>query len=95
MTPTTPTSPKAVWAGLGTLLASIVLAILTAPGLADYLAGIPAWVQFLVLAAIPPVVAFLSAYAKRDPLRDAGQVHLDTQAGAAPGPGYSTGGDQA
>ena len=85
MTPETPTSPKAIFAGLTTLLVSIVLAVLTAPGLADYLDALPAWLQFIVLAAIPPVVAFLGAYAKRDPLRDVGQIALDREGVGGPG----------
>lgn len=68
----TPISPKAIAAAAGTLLASVIIAVLTAPGLNGYLDGLPPIVQFLILSAIPPLVGFLSAYAKRDPLRDVG-----------------------
>lgn len=84
MIPTTPVSPKAVWGALVTLLVSIVLAILAAPGLLDYLDALPPFVQFIIMAAIPPVVSFLGAYAKRDPLRDAGAIAVDQGRVAAP-----------
>lgn len=55
-----------VWAStLVTLAASVGVALLNAvqdnPAL---LGGLPEWVQFVVLAAVPPVLAFLAGYVK-------------------------------
>jgi hypothetical protein len=51
-------------AALGSLLAGVALAILTAvqsdPAV---ISGLPEPVQFVLIAALPPVVAFLAGYA--------------------------------
>lgn len=54
---------KVVIAALVTLLASVAFAVLNAV-LADssILGGLPGWLQFLILAAAPPVLAFLAGY---------------------------------
>lgn len=55
---------KVTVAAIGSLLAGIALAILTAvqsdPAV---ISGLPEPVQFVIIAALPPVVAFLSGYA--------------------------------
>ncbi len=54
---------KVVVSALVTLLASVAFAVLNAV-LADnsILGGLPGWVQFVILAAAPPVLAFLAGY---------------------------------
>ncbi len=65
-------SPKVNAAAVGSLLAGVALAVLTAlltPEGAAILGGLPGWASFLVLAAVPAVVSWLTGYAVRDPLR--------------------------
>ncbi len=56
---------KVTVASLVTLAASVVFALLNAvqesPGV---LAGVPSWLQFVLIVAIPPVSAFAAGYAK-------------------------------
>lgn len=77
----TPISPKTWYSGLGGLGAGVVLAVLayitTPDGSNAVLGGLPPSVSTLVLVALPPIVAFMAAYAKRDPLRDLGQDALN------------------
>lgn len=68
-------SPKATYAALFSLLAGIGLALITAlatPEGVSILGGLGDTASFFILAALPPIAAFLGAYVKRDPLRDAG-----------------------
>jgi hypothetical protein len=70
-----------VWAAsLGTLLASIVLAVLNAV-LADntILGNMPPVLQTLILVIIPPVIAFLSGYAKRSGTSNVSDKYLDVE----------------
>ena len=65
-------SPKVTASTLGSLAASVALALvilLTTPDGAALLGGLPAWATVLIITAAPPVVAFLSGYAKTDPAR--------------------------
>lgn len=59
------TEIKVIFAAVLTLLASVTLAILNAvnanPAL---LGGLPAWLQFLIITVVPPVLAFLGGYLK-------------------------------
>lgn len=53
-------------AALGTLLASVVLALLNAVAADNsVLSGLPAWLQFVIITTIPPVITYLSGYTKR------------------------------
>lgn len=80
--PTSPTSPK-VWAAtLATLGMSLVLAILTAvmsdpATLQQVLDAVPAWLRFIIVAALPTLVTFLAGYVKRDRTRELGQQALN------------------
>lgn len=80
--PTSPTSPK-VWAAtLATLVLSMVVAILTAvvsdpATLASVLGAVPAWLRFIIVAALPTLVTFLAGYVKRDRTRELGQQALN------------------
>lgn len=96
VTPATPpaskVSPK-VWAStLAALALSLVVAILTAvvndpAALAAALDALPAWLRFIVVAALPTLVTFLAGYAKRDTTRELGQAVTDTLThGTAPEP---------
>lgn len=62
---------KVTVAALGSLAAGVALAILTAvQGDPTVIGGLPAPVQFVVIAALPPVIAFLSGYAAPHTARD-------------------------
>lgn len=55
---------KAVIATFASLAASVTVAVLTAvQGDPQVLVGLPGWAQFLLMAAAPPVVTALGAYA--------------------------------
>lgn len=74
---TTPPSPKFWMAFAATLLASVVAAVCTGViANPDMLNGLPAWAAAVIVFALPPIAAAAGAYAKRDPLRDAGAEHL-------------------
>lgn len=76
MTPKTPISPKAIAGALGALVPGIILALLL--GLQSdptTIAGLPSWLQGLIVALLPAVIAYLAAYQKRDPLRDSGAIY--------------------
>lgn len=81
--PTSPTSPK-VWAAtLATLGMSLVVAVLTAVAsdpetLASILDAVPAWLRFIIVAALPTLVTFLAGYVKRDRTRELGQQALNS-----------------
>lgn len=84
--PATPPPSKVsakVWAStLGTLAVSLALAILTAlvndpATLQQVLDAVPAWLRFLLVAALPTLVTFLAGYAKRDRTRELGQAVQD------------------
>lgn len=80
--PPSPISPK-VWAStVLTLVASLVLALVTAV-MADpsSLEQFPAWARFVLVATLPTLAAFLGGYAKRDHTREVGQVVLDEYQG--------------
>lgn len=59
---------KVVAASAGTLVASMALAIVNAvsdsPGI---IAGLPDGVEFVIIAVLPPLVAWLSGFAKSSP----------------------------
>jgi len=54
---------KVVLSTAGTLVASMILAIINAvsdnPSL---LSGLPLWLQFVLITIIPPIIAFLTGY---------------------------------
>lgn len=55
---------KVVAATAATLLASVAFAVLDALAHhTEILDGLPDWARFVILAAIPPVLAFLAGYA--------------------------------
>lgn len=55
---------KVTVATVGGLIAGVALAVLTAvQGDPTVIAGLPDWVQFVFIAALPPVLAFLGGYA--------------------------------
>ena len=55
---------KVVAATAATLLASVAFAVLDALAHhTEILDGLPDWARFVVLAAIPPILAFLAGYA--------------------------------
>ena len=80
--PTSPTSPK-VWAAtLATLAVSLIVAVLTAvvndpATLQSILEAVPAWLRFIIVAALPTLVTFLAGYVKRDRTREIGQQALN------------------
>lgn len=54
---------KVIVAALFALFCSIAVAVLN--GLQekpDLIAGLPAWAQFVILTAVPPIATFLSGY---------------------------------
>lgn len=56
---------KVVAGSLVTLLAGVAVALLNAVQAdSSVLAGLPPWAQFVVLAALPPVLAFAAGYAR-------------------------------
>lgn len=55
-------SPKALASGVVGLLVGIAVAVLNAVQDANLLGGLPMTLQVLILAAIPPVLAFLASY---------------------------------
>jgi hypothetical protein len=57
------TSPKAIASGLSGLVIGVLVAVLDAvQGNVELLGGLPEWVQVVLLAAIPAVIAYASAY---------------------------------
>lgn len=66
-----PVEAKVKTSTWSTLIASVLLANVNAvqesPGILDPL---PGWVQFLIIATIPPVATFLSGYATHHTARD-------------------------
>lgn len=55
---------KVTSATLTSLAAGVALAVLTAvQGDPTVIAGLPDWVQFVTIAALPPILAFLGGYA--------------------------------
>lgn len=76
-TPSTPVSPKVSYGAVTGLLAAIVAAVLGGLVINPDALGVelPTWVTFLLLTGAPVVVQAATAYAKRDPLRDAGARH--------------------
>ena len=55
---------KVVAATAATLLASVAFAVLDALAHhTEILDGLPEWLRFVILAAIPPVLTFLAGYA--------------------------------
>lgn len=80
--PTSPTSPKVLAATIGTLLASLVLAVLTSlvndpQALQAVQDALPAWLRFVIVAALPTLVTFVAGYVKRDRTREIGQQALN------------------
>lgn len=77
---TTPTSPKVVWGTVAGLVAAVLAALLTSliADPAGLGVDLPLWLVFLLNSAGPVVIGFLAAYAKRDPLRDAGYLESAT-----------------
>lgn len=77
---TTPPSPK-FWAALALTTAASVIAAVCTGIIAnpDLLGGLPPWAAAVIVFALPPIAAAAGAYAKRDPLRDAGAEHLALQ----------------
>lgn len=71
--PKSTVSPK-VWAAtvasLGAaLLAAVITAVLEDPSRLQFL---PPWAQFLLVATLPTLAAFVGGYVKRDPIREVG-----------------------
>lgn len=56
---------KVIVSSLITLFAGVVVGILNAVQAdSSILGSLPAWLQFVLLAALPPVLAFAAGYAK-------------------------------
>ena len=65
-------------AALGSLAASILLAIINATvGNSEVLGHWPAWLQFVVVTVAPPLAAFLAGYLTRHPLPDTTALTFD------------------
>lgn len=76
----TPISPKAIAGAIGALVPGVILAILLAvQNDPTTIANLPTWVQSLIVAVLPALVAYVAAYQKRDPLRDAGAGSMPVQ----------------
>ena len=96
--PTAPERTKVsakVWAStIGTLVVSLVLALLTAvvndpATLQQVLDAVPSWLRFILVAILPTLVTFLAGYAKRDKTRELGaavEAGLREQAATEPDP---------
>lgn len=59
-------SAQAITSGIVSLAASMAIALLNAlPGNSALLGNLPGTVQFVLLAAIPPLITFLGTYAAK------------------------------
>lgn len=80
--PPSTVSPK-VWAStVGTLVASLAMALLAAlidnpAELAAMLDAVPSWARFLIVASLPTLLSFAAGYVKRDTTRELGVAVRD------------------
>lgn len=81
--PVTPPPSKVsakVWAStIGAFIASLALAVLTAllndpASLQQFLDAVPAWLRFIIVAALPTAITFVAGYVKRDTTREVGAM---------------------
>ena len=77
----TPVSPKVSFGALAGVLAAVVAAILSALLVDPTALGVdmPQWLLFLLVASAPVIIQALTAYAKSDPLRDAGAAVIQAR----------------
>lgn len=80
MTPKTPISPKAIAGAIGALVPGVILAVLlNLQDNPEVISGLPVWLQSLLVAVLPALIAYVAAYQKADPLRDAGAASMPVQ----------------